>query len=204
MTRALARRSLPWLAALALVAACGGAQGPRVSSPFTESDAEVFDDAVDRLSTPADLPEGFRERWQRRLCRRSARSDVVAVVTIPSVRADTNPDRRSRYRIVARVERQLHGEAIDELVLPVREDDPGYETVHGRDDALLEGTYVAYVKWYHRRDDGDAVGFDARIEDGEGDDEDDLPVDAHWHLSPASEQVLEATERALEAREGDD
>ncbi len=200
----MAPRAALLAALLATVAACGaGRTGPRVSSPFTEADATAFDDAVDRLATPEGLPEGFRERWQRRLCMRSSRSDVVAVVTVRNLRLDTNPDRVSRYRVVAHVERQLFGDEIEELALSVREGDIGWDTVAGREDKILGGTFIAYVKWYHRADEGEGESLDARREADEEDD-DELPVDAHWHLSPASEQVLRRTERALASREEDD
>jgi hypothetical protein len=190
------------MAVTTALAACGASLGPRVSSPFTAGDAEVFDDAFDRLATPTDLPEGFRERWQRRLCKRAARSDVVAVVTVPNIRVDTNPDRVSRLRIIAHVERQLFGDGIDELVLPVREGEVGWDTVSGREDELLGGTFVAYVKWVHR-DDDEEPGLSARASSEDAEAEDERPVEAHWHLSPASEQVVGATERALVAREDD-
>jgi hypothetical protein len=174
------------LALLALFAvACGGARlEPTVSSPFTEADAGPFDDAVDRLEVPEQLPGGWGTRWAAQLRHRAARSDVIAVVHVPATRIDSTPERVTTYRLLATVERTLKGDAFETLELPIREGELGWETVQGHEDRILDARFVAYVKWYRPSE--------------------DEPVRAHFHLSPASEEVVRATEAALAAVEEED
>jgi hypothetical protein len=165
-----------------LAGACGARRlEPTVSSPFTEADAGPFDGAADLLGVPGDLPGGWRVRWEEHLRLRAERSDVIAVVALPAARIDSTPERVTTYRLLARVERILKGEAFETLELPLREGDPGWATVEGREDRILDGRFIAYVKWYRPSE--------------------DEPVRARWHLSPASEDVLQETEAAIAALE---
>ena len=77
--------------------------------------------------------------------------------------------RRSAYRLTARVEERLKGSAPKEIVLRVRDDETGYDSVRVNEDTLLHEPFVAFIKW-------------------EADPESPEPI-AHWHLSPDSVTV---------------
>ena len=62
-------------------------------------------------------------------------------------------------------------------MLKVVDDQRGYQTVRMNEDRLLDGSFVAFVKW----------GLDPDSSD---------PV-AHWHLSPNSDQVREKVDFVL-------
>ncbi len=161
---------------IAVLALCAlGCAGATPNVPLTElppSDAPYFDHAVDLVEDPV-LVEGegggvFQQRVRR--------SDFVAVVRITSLSADALP-RREAYRLTAKVKNRLKGDSPRELALKVDDDQRGYETVRVNEDRLLDGSFVAFVKW----------GLDPDSSD---------PV-AHWHLSPNSDQVREKVDFVL-------
>ena len=164
-----------------LAASCGPTINPAiVSSPFTAGLETLFDDGVDFFAEPAALEGSWRDSAIRDTQGRADAADVIAVIEINTVHTDSDPAQRTSFRLVARVERTLFGGTpSDELRLSCREGAPGYPMVAENQDRLLNHRFVAYVKWY------DAEGGQ---------------VEAHWHLSPASDGVIVEVERAVARR----
>lgn len=160
---------------------CGSAAAPaRTTSPFTPEHAEVFEDGVDFIADPTALEGRWREDWSRDLDKRVSWSDLIARVTIHTVRTDTDLDRRSTYRLIAEVDEAYWGEAPEEeLTLTVAEGEPGYGTLEGNDRRVLNQPFVLFAKWY---------------------DAEDASVKAHWHLAPATEPVVARVEYLIENR----
>jgi hypothetical protein len=160
---------------------CGGGTGSiRVTSEFTSEDAELFEDGFDFVKEPAALEGQWLEDWQREIKSRVANSDFIATVTVTTLRTDVNPERQTSFRVVANVERKLYGSIPgSELQLTVDEKAVGYASVKDNQDLYLNQVFVAYLKWYEKPD-------------GE--------VAAHWHLSPASEGIVGATEKLVAER----
>lgn len=174
------RRILSWSIVVLAFAACGGSQEVEVQlSPFTEEHAEVFEDGVDLVADPEGLEGRWREDWSRDLDRRVSWSDVIAVITVRTIRTDTDPNRRTTLRLVVEPSRELVGDIPDEVDLKVFHDAPGFSTVEGNSRQILDQEFIAFLKWY-QADDGSV-----------------LP---HWHLSPASQPVLSRVEYLLERR----
>lgn len=146
---------------------------------MTGEDEISFDDAVDYVANPADLGGGWAERAEGELERRVRAADVVAVVTVVSVRGSTDARGLRRQQIDARIDETLRGSAGESLQLGVSERAAGFDTVAGRSRQLLERQFVAYVKW--------AEGADGSVV-------------ARWHLSPATEALLGDVRRRLRAR----
>lgn len=155
------------ITALALwVMGCAGASSNVTATELLASDELLFDHAVDFVEDPVVI----RDEWGGTFERRVARSDLIAVVRISSLSADTLP-RRAAYRLTAKVKSTLKGSAPREVVLRVDDDQAGYQSVRVHEDRLLQDSFVAFVKW------------------GSGP-ESEGPI-AHWHLSPDSETVRE-------------
>lgn len=163
------------------VAACGGSAPPaRATSPFTDEHAEVFEDGVDFIADPGHLEGRWRQDWSRDLDRRVSWSDLIARVTIHTLRTDTDLDRVNTYRLIAEVDETLWGEPPeDELTLTVREGEAGYGTIEGNDRRILNQPFVLFLKWY---------------------DAPDGNVRPHWHLAPATEPVTARVEYLIENR----
>jgi hypothetical protein len=165
----------------ALATACGGPQGEvvaRVTSPFTDAHAQVFDDGLDLVSEPELLEGPWLQTWERELEQRVSDADLVAVVTVRTLRTDVDLDRRQTYRLVTHLDRVVVGAGGEELSLYVHEGERGYATVRSHEPRLLGAQYVAFVKW--------AAG--------------DSGVRARWHLSPASQPIMERVAELVRRR----
>jgi len=161
--------------------ACGGATPvARVTTPFTAEHAAVFDDGADFVARPDRLDGDWREDWDRDIQKRVTFSDIICVVTVHTLRTDTDLDRNTTYRLVAHVDRAIYGEPPEEeFSLVVREGQGGFASVDGNDRRILNKSFVAYLKWYS-------------AESGQ--------ILAHWHLSPASQPIIDATNRLVSRR----
>ncbi len=166
-----------------LLASCGGAASttPVASSPFTAEDAVVFDDGVDYVEDPEALDGRWREEWGQEMEKRVRASDLIVVVSVPTVRTDTDLDRRTTYRLLANTQRTIFGAAQSELILSSAEGAAGYASVERHMRQVMANGMIAFIKW-------------ETIEDGS--------VRARWHLSPASTMVVRHTESGIEERTG--
>ncbi|MFW5921418.1 MAG: hypothetical protein ACOCUS_06215 [Polyangiales bacterium] len=162
------------------LAACGSSQPEvRQVTEFTEQDAELFEDGVDLIADPEQLEGRWRKEWSRELDLRVRRAEFVGLVTVHTLRTDIDPERRSTYRLLVEVDKELLGEAPDELTLTVHEGQGGFGTIHGNDRRILNQPFVAFLKWY-RTDEGG--------------------IAPHWHLAPAAEPVAERVKWLIEKR----
>ncbi len=170
--------TIVWL----LMVGCGGGQpGPTVTgAPLTAEEALLFDDGADFVADPEALEGQWRRDWSRELDQRVRRSDVIAYVTVQTVRTDTDLDRRQTYRLFVDERRTLLGTFPADLVLRTREGERGYGTVEGSEGRLLDQDFVLFLKW-------------------------ELPEGAtepvpRWHLSPGADDVKARVEYLIERR----
>ena len=161
--------------------ACATDSGTRHYAPITPEQARVFEHGVDFVAGLEGLEGKWRVDWERDLEERVRSADLVAIVNFHTERTDTDPSQRVTHRLLGRVEREIMGEAEDEIELTVREDEAGFPTVHDNLARLTNRPFVLYAKWY--RDDSGARA-------------------AHWHLSPASEAIMMATEAQVAEQPG--
>lgn len=168
-------QKLPLLGSLLLLLACAGATpAPKVAPPLTEEQARAFEDGIDFVASLEGIEGKWRDEWDKDLQTRVGAADVIALVTVHTVRTDTDPEQKVTHRLHARVDRELVGDAERELELAVRAGDPGFNSVHQNLARIGDKQFVAYV----RRG----------------------PEKLHWHLSPASEEVVTETERTITLR----
>ena len=166
--------------------ACGGSalQVAEVTSPFTTDQSQVFEDGVDFVADPDVLSGRWRDDWSRDFQARVAGADLIAVVHVHTLRTDTDLDRRTTFRIVAAIRELKLGEAPeDELSLPVHEGDGGFDSIESNQRRILETDFLAFIKWYTA--DGGRVA-------------------PHWHLSPATDPIVQRAEFLIRRRRGDD
>ena len=143
---------------------CAGASSNVPTTDFQASDASLFDNAVDLVEDPV-IVEG---EWSGAFERRVGRADLIVVVRVESLSSDL-VKRRSAYRLAVRVEDWLKGRSSKEILLRVRDDQPGYQSVRVNEDRILHNPFVAFIKW------------EAAPEPPE--------LTPHWHLSPDSGAV---------------
>lgn len=162
-------RNVTLACALLLADACGASQqAANNSPPLTQAQAQSFENGVDFVASLEGIEGRWRDDWDRDLQERVSSADVIALVTVQALRTDTDPEQRVTHRVVAQVDRELVGSAGKEIELAVSTDEVGFNSVHDNLGRMNEKQFVAYIR---------------RGPDG-----------LHWHLSPASEEVLSATE----------
>jgi hypothetical protein len=154
---------------------CGaGSKQGTTPAQLSPDDSRLFEQGVDFIAKLDGLEGRWREDWDRDLQQRVGAADLVALVTVNTLRTDTDPEQRVTHHVVARVDRVVSGEAPgEEIELSVKEGAAGFATVDQALTHLAEQQFVAYVKWL-RGEGGRSVPY--------------------FHLSPASEQVLAETE----------
>jgi hypothetical protein len=163
---------LPLACSLLVLFACSGAKpAAKVAPPLTEEQSKSFEDGVDFVASLEGIEGRWRDDWDKDLEVRVTSSDIIALVTVRTLRTDTDPEQRVTHRLLARVDRELVGDAKGELELSVRADEPGFHSVHSNLARLSDKQFVAYV----RRS----------------------PEGLRWHLSPASDQVVTETESKI-------
>jgi hypothetical protein len=164
--------------ALSGLLACGGASPDQVNNaPLTADEARVFEHGADFIATLTGLEGKWREDWDRDLQTRVGSADFVGIITIHTVRTDVDPEQRVTHRLLGKVERTLYGNARGkELDLAVREGVPGFISVHDNLERLQGAKVIAYVRWFRT---------------------DVNTVSAHWHIAPASEEIVAETKSAI-------
>ena len=144
------------------------------AAPLSTDDARLFERGVDFVAKPEGLEGRWREDWNTELEQRVHAADLVALVTVVTLRTDTAPDQRVTHRIAAHVDRVISGKGpSDELELASDEAAAGFASIDQAIARLADQKFVAFVKW-------------SPDQSGE--------PHAYFHLSPASDEVLTETE----------
>ncbi|MGB8222542.1 MAG: hypothetical protein WCF10_08135 [Polyangiales bacterium] len=151
---------------------CASTSSNVPSSDFRSTDVALFDDAIDLVDAPV-IVEG---QWTGGFERRVSRADLIAAVHVGSLSSDL-VKRRSAYRLNVKVGERLKGSSSHEIVLRVRDDDPGYESIRVNEDRLLSHPWIAFVKWEADSKSPELI--------------------AHWHLSPDSPAVRDKVDFLL-------
>jgi hypothetical protein len=154
---------------------------PKVSSPFTESDRTLFEDGVDLLGYPEGLSGRWADDWANELQARVERSDLIALLTVNTLRTDVSPEQHSTHWLVAEPKDMLKGGYGGELSLPSADDAIGFDSVDRERRNLLHKQLIVFVKWVQ-----DDVGT----------------LRAHWHLANATADIVDAVRSELAQDEG--
>lgn len=150
----------------------------RPTSPFTEADTKLFDDGVDLVSDPEGLAGKWADDWNLDMRERVKRSDLIALVTVQTVRSDTDPEGRTTHRLLAEIDRVIKGkQPSDELDLATADSATGYATMETNKGRLLHAQFLALIKW-------------VAAPDGS--------VSSHFHLASASQNVVSRVHAHIE------
>jgi hypothetical protein len=160
---------------------CGGAAKKTPITPTTPEQLRVFEHGVDFVAALEGIEGRWRDDWDRELQERVGAADFIGTVHVETLLTETDPEQTVTHRLVARVTRNILGDAGKTLELRVREGEPGFPTIHDNVSRIQARDFLAYVKWFND-DAGDRA--------------------AHFHLSPASEPVVGETERVIGMRKG--
>jgi hypothetical protein len=164
--------SLVLLAAAGL-AGCAAPRNPPADGPLSAEEERLFEHGVDFVGRIGGLEGRWKEEYDRDLARRVAAADLIAIVYVRKSRTDRDPHERVIHRLYGDVERTLHGVAPGpELELLARQGDAGFRSIDDNLLRLQDARLVVYVKWY----------------------ETETGLAGHFHLSPASDDVVQQTE----------
>jgi hypothetical protein len=160
------------------VASCASGARRVSDAPLSDEEARLFEHGVDFVGR---LPDGrWREVYDRDLAHRVASSDLIAIVNVRQSRTDRDPEQHVVHRLYGEVERTLRGEAPGpKIELLVRQGEPGFRSIDDNLTRLQDARLVVYVKWY----------------------ETEQGVAGHFHLSPASDDVVQETEARVAVRQ---
>jgi len=149
------------------------------TSAYSDGDAKLFDDGVDFIGSVLALEGQWQVDWEAELRARTAAASTVAVVTVHTLTTHTDPRHSLTHRLFVKPVRVLAGSMDPEgLHLASDEASRGFRTVNSNLRKLASGRYLLYAKKFRSE-----TGVEA----------------LHWHLSPASEEVVAATSRMLAA-----
>lgn len=168
-----------FLSVVMVLCACASSNGVvRPSTPFSAQDQKLFDDGADLLGDPDALEGKWGVDWDTEMRGRVQSSDIIAVVAVTTLRTDVDPQGHTTYRIVVEPSHVWKGKIPpDGLTLSVKEGAIGYATIDQQKQNILNTSFIAFVKWY---------------ETPEG------TVDAHWHMSIATEPVVRRVRTHME------
>jgi hypothetical protein len=164
-----------WLIGTVLLASCasgGASKAIRPTSPFLESDAPLFEDGVDLVGDPSSLSGKWAEDYAIELRDRVNRSDLIALLTVTTVRSDVSPSGHTTHWLVAQVGDVFKGKYEGELSLASSDDAIGFDSVDRERGNILKKPLVVFAKWTKDPTTG--------------------AVRPHWHLAAGTRDVVDA------------
>ena len=160
-----------WAAFLGAGCAHGRTAGVH-DEALSPEQARLFEHGVDFIGRLSGLEGKWRTDWDRDLAERVQSADLIAVVTLRRSRTDRDPEQHVTHRFYGDVERAIRGTPPEHPIeLVVHQGDTGFVSVDNNLTRLQGARVLVYVRWY-------------RAETGE--------LANHFHLSPASDEVIEA------------
>lgn len=165
------------------IVACGGSasNAPTVASPLPADLEPVYENGADFVDDPDILEGQWRDDWSQELDTRVRTADIIAIVTVPTMRTDIDPEGRMTFRINAAVDTSILGDASGEIALESHQGELGFPGVRSNERRIQSSSMVLFLRW-------------AADEDGSN--------VARWHLSPASDGVISRVRYLAERRRG--
>lgn len=166
-----------------LICSCSGpTQTVQVTSPFNASLEGVFDNGADFVVDPEPLAGPWLAEWEESIDKRVTYADSITLFRVETLRNDTNLDRVNTLRLLGHIEKQRIGQIPTEQTLTVNEHQPGYASIAGNEEKLLQKLFLLFIKWTH-----DEHGH----------------VVPRWHLSPGTDKVVRRVNSLVEMNRGD-
>jgi hypothetical protein len=168
---------------LFLVVACGGtaAVAPPVAASLPAELETVYENGADFVDDPEILQGRWRDDWSQELDSRVRTADIIAIVNVPTLRTDIDPEGRMTFRLNSVVDTSILGDASGEIPLESHQGELGFTGVRSNERRIQSQPMVLFLIW-------------AADEDGS--------TIARWHLSPGTEQVISRVRYLAERRRG--
>lgn len=164
-----------WVIGALLLVSCasgGASNAGRPTSPFLESDGPLFEDGVDLVGDPSNLSGKWADDYANELRDRVNRSDLIALLTVNTVRSDVSPSDHTTHWLIAQVGDVFKGKFEGELSLASSDDALGFDSVDRERGNILKRPLVVFAKWANDPSTGG--------------------VRAHWHLAAGTRDVVDA------------
>ena len=168
---------------LLLVVACGGstAAAPPVAAALPAELESIYENGADFVADPEILEGGWRDDWSEELDVRVRTADIIAIVNVPTLRTDIDPEGRTTFRLNSVVDASILGDAAGEIPLESHQGELGFTGVRSNERRIQSQPMVLFLRW--------AAG------------ENGVNV-ARWHLSPGTEPVVSRVRYLAERRRG--
>jgi hypothetical protein len=164
-----------WVVSALMLMGCagGGASGVmHPSSPFLETDGPLFEDGVDLVGDPQSLSGKWADDYATELRERVNRSDLIALLSVNTLRSDVSPSQHTTHWLVAQVGDVFKGKYEGELSLPSADDAIGFDSVDRERGNILRKPLVVFAKWAKDADTG--------------------VIRPRWHLAAGTRDVVDA------------
>ena len=168
----------PLIAGALLLASCGTAF--TAGQPWDPNEGRFFDDGIDLIAEPSKLSGEWAFRCDEELGARVSLADLIAVVKVGTVQTTQDLDGLEAKRIDTSIVEVLYGQTpTGAFALRSSKESMGYPLII-RHERHLTGSQLLFLRWF---------------EDDKG------ALDHHFHLSPASPEVLKKVRRKIKRRE---
>lgn len=168
---------------LLFAVACGGSAvtAPTVATPLPTELEAIYENGADFVDDPEILEGRWRDDWSEELDTRVRTADIIAIVDVPTVRTDIDPEGRMTFRLNSVVDTSILGDGAGEIALESHQGELGFSGVRSNERRIQRQPMVLFLRW-------------AADEDGQN--------VARWHLSPATEGVVSRVRYLAERRRG--
>lgn len=168
---------------LLLVVACGGSAvtAPPAASPLPAELETIYENGADFVDDPEILEGRWRDDWSQELDTRVRTADIIAIVNVPTVRTDIDPEGRMTFRLNSVIDDSILGDGSGEIALESHQGELGFTGIRSNERRIQSQPMVLFLHW-------------AADENGEN--------VARWHLSPGTEGVISRVRYLAERRRG--
>ena len=165
------------LVLVGVVAGCGTAF--KTGKSWDPKEARLFDDGIDVIADMSTLSGKWEYDMKNELDARTNLADTVAIVEVLAVQTNEDIDGVMSKNLDARIVDFVYGASPSrEITLKSNQNSLGYALI-ARHEARLVGEHIVFLRWF----------------DGE-----DGALANHFHISPASPELVKAVRQMTEAR----
>ncbi len=175
---------------IVIVSGCAGQQF-KVGNAWDPDEARFFDDGVDLVTDLSSISGEWATSHGKDLENRVYSADLIAVGEVILVQTTTDANGEDYKRIDVSVIEALYGKTPSKTVsLKSARSAPGHELVIRHEKHLFKedshgvsDRFILFIRWFH----SETIDKKKRI-------------DHHFHLSPASQDILPAVDKLVKVR----
>lgn len=176
-------RFLIWIGVILLGLGCSQMTF-KAGNPWQPGEARFFDDGVDMIRDTSTLSGRWAYEQEDLLRGRVQLSDLIARVEIRAIQTNFEIGLDPTRRIQVAVVEPFYGKSPSpEISLASSPDSPGFGLLE-RHEKRLEGEFILFIRWFS--------------------DPDDTQLKHHFHLSPASQEMVSLVKRRIHERSSEE